>query len=206
MGWSDDVYMRRSSSDDASPTKQEASLAGAPRRHSSSAPSGALTSAKAARSASTPPPSPLSSRPPLAKRSASNPLDGSGLTNGAHRVTDDSDCGDGLAPLLLVGAAVAGKAFQHMSPRRQSAGSPTKLPQSPQQPATPPPPHMRHLEHLPYTPRNLPPPILMSPRTPRDRPKTPRSVRFSEGPDIEVRQPFATLLAGAAPGVLLACR
>ena len=84
---------------------------------------------------------------------------------------DDSTGGDGLAPLLLVGAAVAGKAFQHMSPRRQPAGSPTKLPQSPQQPATPPPPHMRHLEHLPYTPRNLPPPILMSPRTPRDRPK-----------------------------------
>lgn len=189
MGWSDDVYLRRASSDDASPTKHEARLAGAPRRHSNSAPNGTLTSAKAARSASTPPPlSPLPSRPPLAKRSASNPLDGSGLPNGSHRITDESSGGDGLAPLLLVGAAVASTAFQHMSPRRQSAASPTKAPQSPQQPATPPPPHMRHLEHLPYTPRNLPPPILVSPRTPRDRPKTPRSVRFSEGPDIEVSE------------------
>lgn len=180
--------MRRASCDESSPTKLEPALVGAPRRNSPQFVSASLTSAKTARSVSTPPPSPANSKPPQPNRSSSSLDRGAGSpTNGSSNGFGDDDGGgnDALAPFLLVGAAVARTAFQHLSPRPPSLASPRR--QQSQQPASPSPQHMRYLEHLPHkSPRNLPPPILMSPRTPRDRPKTPRSVRFSDEPDIEV--------------------
>ncbi len=200
MGWSDEFHTRRASHDDegaSDAAAAEVPAAGAVRRRPTFPDSPSLTSAKAARSVVTP-----AARPPLPKRSSSS-LDrgdsrsrsgGSGGSGGGG--SGGLDGGDAFGSLLLVGAAVAGSALQHLSPRRAAAsprggGQGPRAGQNGQAPQTPPQQYPHKQQTSSYrspSPRGrpLPPPILMSPRTPRgDRPKTPRSVRFSDEREVE---------------------
>lgn len=204
MGWSDEFHTRRASHDDdgaSDAAAAEVPAAGAVRRRYSFSPgsptfpdSPSLTSAKAARSVVTP-----AARPPLPKRSSSSLDRGDSRSHSGGSGGGGSgglDGGDAYGSLLLVGAAVAGSALQHLSPRRTAAsprggGQGPRAGQNGQAPQTPPQQYPHQQQTNSYRSpsprgRTLPPPILMSPRTPRgDRPKTPRSVRFSDEPEVE---------------------